>query len=320
MNYIYMNLTAEEKLKLGKVLIPHPLKDNWFLDTDSLKNAIEPRQQPTQPRNVWLIDFRTLAHPISRELDKLSGTEEELFDCACLLWELRLTNIPTAVKKVLGAEVPMTPIVCDDGPVYSRDHGRTVYWRAKYDPSYKEGRAEKPKSWNVCTAAGYLIAGNLGLPVLSQPTFEGDDLIAWFVKHKEELAVSHRVQSIGILTCDTDLLQLVDKDGVPVYWYNTMDFDRYRDWDLTLAYWLRRHKTPITSPRDIVSFKAKNGDRSDNLKPGSNPGLIDLLNPLESLPEDYTWAVNHTLSHTLLTQRNNQCLVSCLLKGLSVQT
>jgi hypothetical protein len=40
----------------------------------------------------------------------------------------------------------------------------------------------------------------------------------------------------------------------------------------------KRLKTSINNPQDLVAIKCLQGDKSDNLPPGTPPDLIDLLN------------------------------------------
>ena len=263
--------------------------------TPELRDFIASRSQGL---HLWAIDMRTIAHPMAERFRK-SGDLQPLKKMENL-WKLKLSTLPTEVRSYM-TRVHTNPrikvILVDDCPMplgypdpENPGKQKSGYWRHHFFPEYKGGRKQKPSTWGDCTKAAYSAAQSLGIPVVRFPYFEADDIFGSMVRH---LPGYPNILSMGILTVDTDLLQLVSDPGnePPVYWYNLLTYEpRFRDYQGTVDYWLKRHKREILGPREIVEIKAAEGDKSDNLPPGTDPGLIDLLYPkipLEEVPGIY---------------------------------
>lgn len=290
---------------------------DWVILTTQLKELL--KTQETTPEalkdpHVWIIDLRTRAHAVARWL--LTIDSEDPLEAAQKRWELLLTKLPQDYTEFLKLhpEDPISILLADDSPQPFEGFDRAVYWRHLYYPEYKGGRKPKPDTWDITTRAVYRAAENLGIPIISEPYFEADDVMAIFHRKKSQWGM----RSLCIHTLDTDLLQLVE-DGEPrTIWYNTMVSNRLRDEEATRAYWLKTQKRSIESPRDIVDIKTRYGDRSDNLPPNSPRGLIDLIEPFELLNKDYSWApkVNRTWAEWV--RMNQQANMRCLLADIPI--
>lgn len=160
----------------------------------------------------------------------------------------------------------------------------TGYWRHEYLKDqgviYKDGRTPNP---SVNAVADKMLAFIPSHRLLRVPGFEADDLIANLVGQWE---IEY---SVDILTCDTDLLQLVDRhENTEVRWVDTMRYRPIvRDLPNALAYLERKFGRTFSHPSEIVDEKVANGDRSDNLPPGTDRGIIDLKNPIVKCPYTY---------------------------------
>lgn len=158
------------------------------------------------------------------------------------------------------------------------------YWRhgalSELGVSYKDGRTPNPSVNAVVEKIREYIPRHR---IISYPGFEADDVIANLVVDWEAL------YNIDILTCDTDLLQLVDRhDSTEVRWVDTMRYKPIiRDLPNALTYLEWKFKRPFSHPRDIVEEKVLSGDRSDSLPPGTDRGFIDLREPLVKCPYKY---------------------------------
>lgn len=160
------------------------------------------------------------------------------------------------------------------------------YWRHTYlrdtkGLEYKDGRSPNPSINKVVDTMRSLLPANR---IVSYPGFEADDVISKIVQQFEGKYF------IDILTCDTDLLQLVDQfpkgDGfVETRWIDTMKYQPIiRDLHSSLVYLERKYLRTLTHPREIVDLKIELGDRSDSLPVGTERGLIDLRNPIVECP------------------------------------
>lgn len=304
------------------LIVPSVIFGGFILETIGLKNWVKSQREQQVPVNVWAIDLRTLAHPIARELESQDPFSNELAFLS-MAWGIRLTKVfdqaKATMKAATGSQDPELRIVlCDDYPDLlgyedpaNPGTEKQGYWRHKIYPGYKAGRKPKPKSWNTVTKVCYQTAMELGIPVLREPYFEADDILAHLARHR----TSYPIASLGIWTVDTDLLQLVTDSSPQVYWYNVLKNDRYRDEAGTLAYWLKRHKTEIQHPTDIITQKAVKGDPSDALPPGTDPGLLDLWTPKEPFEQDLGWLFSDSKPLSYWQQEHNRYLAQALIHG-----
>lgn len=258
--------------------------------TPELRKALDEHRRGSlvteQKCVLVLLDFRTFVYPLisqyERSVKRLKDRDPQAemplatYSSFLALWEAQFTKVPEQIRdwscKLLGTENPLFKfVVVDDRP---------KYWRSELYPEYKVGRKPKPENWDLVTRAGYHAASQLGYPLVYEQGMEADDLIAQFVRNREDYR--HKgVEGVVIWTVDTDLLQLVTEPGesVPTVWFNSPYAPFFRDFDETLKYWEKRWKHKISRPRQIVDFKSEFGDSSDNLPPGSDPKLIDLWDP-----------------------------------------
>lgn len=282
---------------------------NYVL-TPELSRALSDFEAPDQSSSVLvLLDMRTFCYPmisaLASKVKRLSERGVSLkvseFEAFMMMWEQRLTKLDETVKdwaiKVTGIDNPAIKLIlCDDAPEKRVIDGeeRVYYWRTGVVPQYKAGRKNKPDNWGVVTKAAYMVAQNLDIPIVRECLMEADDMIAQFVRDRHSYG-EQGVKGVCIITVDTDLMQLVteDDDQVPVVWFNYPYAPCLRDFETSLAYWKKRWKATIGHPREIAAYKAENGDRSDNLEPGSPIGVIDLLEPGLRPMGDYSAAVEN---------------------------
>lgn len=161
------------------------------------------------------------------------------------------------------------------------------YWRSVYYPEYKQGRPPKPYTLSVCLEYALKVAASFNIPMLSYPGFEADDIAATLVKYhrlskyNSDLKSWNAISHIYLNTVDSDWIQLVSD---VVTWVNTGPWEPIiRDTVTSLDWIKKRLKVSLQHPQDIVPIKCIQGDKSDNLPPGTLPYLIDLANP----PSEY---------------------------------
>jgi len=132
-------------------------------------------------------------------------------------------------------------------------------FRNAQEPGYKAGRTEAPADLAPQFALCVEVAEALGVPALSVPDFEADDVIATIAE--AVLAAGDRVV---VVSADKDLAQLVREDGSAVLW----DFARDRSFDADGV----RGRFGV-APAQIPDFLALVGDAVDNLPgvPGIGP-------------------------------------------------
>lgn len=167
------------------------------------------------------------------------------------------------------------------GVVVDDDNMTKPYWRKEEFPDYKENRKPKPEVINTLASIGLQYANSIKSHVhyVSHPGLEADDIAGALVSIKRLMDKLNPEfeRDIYLYTVDSDWLQLV---GDGVYWCNTGPWEpRLRSVDEAIEWTKRRLKVEISSPREIVQVKSQQGDKSDNLPPGSDEDLIDLLNP-----------------------------------------
>jgi len=157
------------------------------------------------------------------------------------------------------------------------------YWRNDYTESYKGDRPSKTETFNLVKETGLSLAKKLGVPVLSLPRYEADDLAAAVVRFAQLAKQSKSDCDLGkfdhtyLWTVDSDWIQMVSSE---VTWLNSGPWEPLiRDIPGSLEWIKKRLKVSLDHPQDIVPIKCIHGDSSDNLPPGTKPFLIDLMNP-----------------------------------------
>jgi len=239
---------------------------------------------------MLIVDFRVLVWNITNSIDPekiLFGAKrqdispkESLETFIKLQWIYALNRGPD------WFQFPMDPspmVICDD---------ESPYWRSKIYPEYKKGRKPKPHEWFAVDVIGhrYLQRHNKRFALFSKPGFEADDHAGSILKIRNLLRLTHpnhwlTKHPIYLWTVDSDWIQLVDEKTT---WLNTGPWEpKIRDPQRALEWAKKRLKVDIEHPQDLVFVKSQQGDPSDNLPPGVDIGLIDLINvdPAYSLLE-----------------------------------
>ena len=175
----------------------------------------------------------------------------------------------STLVRMLGEWQPTHFACCFDAAMTS--------FRNALEPGYKLGRTEAPEDLEPQFELCEEIARALGLPALSVPDFEADDVIATLAEGL--LASGERVV---VVSADKDLAQLVREDGSAVF----CDFAR----ELTLDADGVRARFGV-APAQIPDYLALVGDAVDNLPgvAGIGPRTAALLlakfGRLEDVPD-----------------------------------
>jgi hypothetical protein len=138
--------------------------------------------------------------------------------------------------------------------------------------AYKGGRKFPEYRFNWLRTYVRNLLQEQGVHLWASEGYEADDYAAAFVRS----AVA-RDRPMTLLTVDTDWLGLVSSD---VQWVCMSGFSpRIRQGLAGLNEWAKaRLGETFDTPTDLWEYKAKHGDKSDNLPAGSPIGVIDLLN------------------------------------------
>jgi hypothetical protein len=232
---------------------------------------------------LMIYDFRVLSFLILGGVQKLPepvqvsglGTPEDnqrvAYIKAC--WAMVLNRGPNCIDYE-----PHTAVVVDDNGT------NPPYWRRELFPAYKGNRGQKPDLFYSVAQIGldYINSNSSPLHYLTVPGYEADDLagaLVYIKRQHQKLpdgdpAIANR--PIGLYTVDSDWLQLV---GNGVTWYNSGPWEpRVRGASEAIVWAKKRLKVSISRPEQIVDTKMKQGDKSDNLPPGSPRYMIDLMN------------------------------------------
>lgn len=184
----------------------------------------------------------------------------------------------TPVGAAHGFAATLLRMIGDLAPshlVCAFDHAMTSF-RNEAWPEYKAGRTEAPADlepqFEICEE----IAHALGLPVLTTPDFEADDVIATAA----EAALAAGADAV-VMTTDKDLAQLVREDGR----VTLLDFAKGQAFDADGV----RARFGV-SPAQIPDYLALVGDAVDNLPgvPGIGPktaaALLAAFGGLDAIP------------------------------------
>ena len=165
-------------------------------------------------------------------------------------------GLPT--KAVFGVTQMVLKILKEWDPEYIiwfMDEKEPTFRHKLYE-NYKATRPKMPDELKIQIPYIKDIISALGIPVLSSPGYEGDDLIASFIKN----IVKNLNLSAIIIAGDRDLYSLIDK--------NVSIYDPVREKFLDLDTFLKKYQFP---PQIFPEFRALTGDPSDNI-PGV-PGI-----------------------------------------------
>lgn len=179
------------------------------------------------------------------------------------------------------------------------------YWRTSYleqpqllpdgtktEPiHYKGGRKFPDKSFTKLKRDSEKIAVSQNWDIIGVPDYEADDLAASIVYLNN---LSKTPRSIWTITVDSDWLGMVSDN---TKWFCLKGYEpRVRHNLAAVNVWaMRRLNKSFAQPKDLWSYKAAYGDKSDNLPKNSPIEVIDLFNP----PEQYKLWLRAGLKETL---------------------
>lgn len=128
-------------------------------------------------------------------------------------------------------------------------------FRNKIFHQYKKNRPSMPNLLKLIFLKMKNVLINIGIPIMSIPTFEADDVIGTLSQHAEKNG-----EFVLIVTCDKDLAQLVNKN---IYILNNMDNNILNIYEIKKKYGV--------TPKLIIDFLSLVGDQSDNI-----PGVVGI--------------------------------------------
>ncbi|GGG11539.1 DNA polymerase I [Rhodococcoides trifolii] len=171
------------------------------------------------------------------------------------------TTSGQTTNAVYGFTSMLIKLLQDESPTHiaaAFDVSRQTF-RAEAFPEYKANRLKTPDEFSGQIDLTKDVLGALGIPVMAEPGFEADDIIATLTTQAVELG--YRVL---VVTGDRDSLQLVNKNVTVLYpRKGVSDLTRFTPEEVESKYGL--------TPSQYPDFAALRGDPSDNL-PGI-PGV-----------------------------------------------
>lgn len=198
-------------------------------------------------------------------------------------------GVATMLNKLIAEKKPDHLVVCAD----SKEKG----FREEIYPQYKANRAEVPEDLIPQFALIDELVRTLGIPVLREPGFEADDLIATLVKKFN----SRDHTAICIVSSDKDLMQLVS-DKKEVFLYDTMKDKIIREREV-----MEKFGVP---PDKVLEVQGLCGDSSDNIPGISGVGpktAAKLINDYGSVENVLKHAsqIKGKLGEKILEEKNN---------------
>lgn len=258
---------------------------------------------------VVILDYRVVVYNLYYQYTILKNSKfskKFLDNWLKTSWAIVVNRGPTALPYMENHRVI---VVSDSSP----------YWRSKYlesrgFPEYKGGRPDKTTEWYEVNSAGIAYLSGFKSPIdfIEVPGYEADDIAGALVRLNPG-------RLIFLHTIDSDWMGLVDdgelKKGISLeelsqrsgkidpttIWTSLREWSpRIRDEEGVRAHCLRRMGIEIDKPPELWLEKVQQGDKSDNLIPGSPIEVIDLLNP----PEEFD-LLNHPIRSFLEETINN---------------
>ena len=210
-------------------------------------------------------------------------------------------TVTNAVHGVLGSVIKLEEEVSPTASAMIFDAGRRTF-RTDIFPDYKAQRPEPPDDLRPQFSLTIELARALGVPTLVEDGIEADDLIASCA-----MAAARRGHPVTVLTSDRDLLQLLDTDGVrvwfPVRGGKNREFDKWDGKRFAEEYGF--------PPEKFTDYKALRGDPSDNI-PGvagvgekTAMGLMHEFGGLEGIYERITAVKPPRIKEKLESERDN---------------
>lgn len=223
-----------------------------------------------KPKPIVIYDFRVISWKIYDMIKDFYISDQLFNKVAKALYAYILNRGPDMLDYF-----PHTGVVLDD---------RKPYWRTNIVPHYKGYRKEKPLYLNQISCIGLEYVNNFynNLHFIAHDGFEADDLAGAFVLLQRiyKKIDPSRVRDIYLYTVDSDWMQLVSNQDDSVIFCNTGPWEpRIRKRSEVLQWVKKRLKVDIERTEQIVDVKMEQGDKSDNLYPGTPRYLIDLYNP-----------------------------------------
>lgn len=210
-------------------------------------------------------------------------------------------TVTNAVHGVLGSIIKLEEEVSPTASAMIFDAGRRTF-RTEIFPAYKAQRPEPPDDLRPQFALTIEMARALGVPTLVEEGVEADDLIASCA-----MAAARRGHPVTVLTSDRDLLQILDTDGISVWFPVKGGKNReFEKWDRHR--FLAEYGFP---PERLTDYKALRGDPSDNI-PGvagigekTGMGLMHEFGSLEGIYESLGEIKQPKIRDKLTAERDN---------------
>ncbi|QCI26068.1 5'-3' exonuclease H3TH domain-containing protein [Buchnera aphidicola] len=171
-------------------------------------------------------------------------------------------------------------------------------FRKKIFNEYKANRTSMPNLLKLISSKFKKILINIGIPIISIPTFEADDVIGTLSKDAEK-----NKEFVLIATCDKDLAQLVNKN---IYILNHLNNKIFNIQKIKKKYGV--------TPDLIIDFLALTGDQSDNIPGVKGIGkktAIILINKIGGINKIYK-NISNIVNYNIKGQKN---IIKKLIKG-----
>lgn len=217
-----------------------------------------------------------------------------------------VTNILRAKKRKTNSEKEALALLEKGSPVRIVDRDNVGIIPDVRIPSYKGGRKLPTTAFKRLKRKAYKLLADRGYQLFSAKGYEADDIASYICRKFPE-------EHLALLTVDTDWMGLVSDR---IYWYEMGNRKpRYRYHLQHINQWaIKRLKVELDKPSDIWKVKSIQGDRSDNLPPGSPIEVIDLLHP----PKEYDLMVSQPFNslgpHLKTKEEKGLRALTCLMK------
>lgn len=230
--------------------------------------------------NIVVYDLMVHAHIIAGMANKVPND-----DWIKAAWAIVLNRGPDMLP-----QAPFLPIVVNDCR-----HDKK-YWRTLELPEYKGNRVyttEKSAILGKVLSAARNYVAAAGWTLYEEPYFEADDWAGAICRYKRQAPEGSPLQqaTLYLSTIDSDWCQLID-DTYRIKFACCMPYEpRLRDEAMAIEYFAGKGIF-IDHPAKLAYAKAVQGDKSDNVPPGSSFSLLDLVgeHPEWKLSTSPLWA------------------------------
>lgn len=222
----------------------------------------------------------------------------ELFsdlDVLKLFWQ---EKIHCPIKEFPGQRYQV--IIVDDFKYSAGNYWRDTYLQSisKDFPKYKGNRDYKarPELYYDLLKAGHEYIEENNLPLLRKRGFEADDFAGALATSIAKIKPDRHT---FLYTVDSDWGQLINDDLKILFYYCNSPAWKHklRNEQIILEWFKERQNITLSEVREIVDYKLVEGDKSDNLIPGSPREVIDLLNPGRLLPKKWITEIDRLISN-----------------------